>query len=290
VFYVARARSRNLRFLAVLEPSPTPRIRAVRLQGDLIEVETADGVAQHRIEANGWAAGDVRLGGRRSPAPPFRPMLQLDQPERATGVAWRLDPPPALDGSLDGFETGEPLTLDIEDQYRRSEEPFSGPEDFSGVAYTGWDDGMLYLAVEVTKADLCFRPAEAPPLQLDNEPDDIHSDGLQVYLKEPEGAGFTGYLIVPDAGSGALRIGGAEARGAWERTDTGYRVTVGIPWPEWHTARVGTSIGFDLIINELLPGRERRAGQLVWSGGNGWVWLRGDRQDPDRVGVLELLG
>jgi hypothetical protein len=36
--------------------------------------------------------------------------------------------------------------------------------------------------------------------------------------------------------------------------------------------------------------RVRRAGQLVWSGGNGWVYLQGDRQDPDRMGVLELIG
>jgi hypothetical protein len=28
----------------------------------------------------------------------------------------------------------------------------------------------------------------------------------------------------------------------------------------------------------------------VWSGGNGWVYLQGDRQDPDRMGVLELIG
>jgi hypothetical protein len=27
---------------------------------------------------------------------------------------------------------------------------------------------------------------------------------------------------------------------------------------------------------------------LVWSGGGGWVYLRGDRQDPARFGVLEL--
>ncbi len=44
------------------------------------------------------------------------------------------------------------------------------------------------------------------------------------------------------------------------------------------------------IINEMLPGRMRRAGQLVWSGGGGWVWLRGDRQDPTRFGILELVG
>ena len=33
------------------------------------------------------------------------------------------------------------------------------------------------------------------------------------------------------------------------------------------------------------PGRERRSGQLVWTGGGGWVYLRGDRQDPAALGV-----
>jgi hypothetical protein len=32
----------------------------------------------------------------------------------------------------------------------------------------------------------------------------------------------------------------------------------------------------------------RRAGQLVWSGGGGWVYLRGDRQNESGFGVLEL--
>src|SRR5439155_4522815 len=83
---------------------------------------------------------------------------------------------------------------------------------------------------------------------------------------------------------------GASGRGGWRRTEKGYCVTIGVAWPEWHHAQVGGQLGFDLIINEMLPGRERRAGQLVWSGGNGWGWLRGDRQDPERFGVMEAVG
>jgi hypothetical protein len=102
----------------------------------------------------------------------------------------------------------------------------------------------------------------------------------------------------PNEGGGRLRVRGASAtggapemvRGAWRRTDAGYCVTVALASPDWSRSRVGGRIGFDLIINEMLPGRERRAGQLVWSGGNGWVWLRGDRQDPERMGTLELVG
>ena len=79
-------------------------------------------------------------------------------------------------------------------------------------------------------------------------------------------------------------------RGAWRRTDVGYRITAAIAPPDWSRSHVGGRIGFDLIVNEMLPGRVRRAGQLVWSGGDGWVWLRGDRQDGDRLGILELVG
>jgi hypothetical protein len=47
-------------------------------------------------------------------------------------------------------------------------------------------------------------------------------------------------------------------------------------------------VRFDLAVNEMRPGRLRRAGQLVWSGGGGWVYLRGDWQDASRLGVLDL--
>src|SRR5206468_6362871 len=76
----------------------------------------------------------------------------------AVAAALRVEQPPPLDGTSDGFDTSEPLRLELEDQYRRSEEPYAGPEDVSGVAYAGWYDAELYIAVEVTKPELCFRP------------------------------------------------------------------------------------------------------------------------------------
>ena len=303
-FYLARARGRSARFVTVLElVGEGSVVRAVRTQGGVIEVEIGDGTHRHAATPGGWeidtGSGRVRLGGPREPEPPFAPLLELDRPTRAVGAALRVSEPPPLDGSVTGFDTSEPLRLDLEDQYRRSEEPYSGPEDFSAAAFAAWDDDALYLAVEVTKPDVCFRPPDAPPLRLDNDPDDVHSDGLQLYLRDPEGGDVTGFLVVPEGKDGArLRARGAgEApgmpdaiRGAWRRTREGYRVTLAVAWPEWHRAHVGGRVGFDLLINEMLPGRVRRAGQLVWSGGNGWVWLRGDRQDPERFGVLELVG
>ena len=229
-------------------------------------------------------------------------MLDLEPAVRPTAAALRVSAPPAIDGTLDGFDTAEPLLLELEDQYRRSEEPYPGPEDFAARVFANWDDEALYLAVAVSKQDVAFRPAVAPPLGLDNEPDEIHSDGVQVYLSEsPEtgdGDSHWGYLVVPDPSGSAIRArvvsdaaGDAQdVRGAWRRTSEGYCVTLAVAWPEGLLTHVGGRVGFDLIVNETAPGRERRVGQLVWSGGGGWVWLRGDRQEPERYGTLELMG
>ncbi|HEY3279383.1 MAG TPA: heparinase II/III family protein [Gemmatimonadales bacterium] len=305
-FYLVRARGRNLRCVAVLEPhAADPLVRGVRASGDVVEVETGGGVERHRFTGTEWdieASGkELSLRGMREVAPPFAPLLELEGPTPAAGVALRVAAAPALDGTLAGFDTLEPLHLGLEDQYRRSEDAYPGPDELSAVAYAAWDETALYLAVEVTKPDLCFRPADAPALRLENEPDDIHSDGLQLYIGgdagRGTGEGYVGYLVVPDANA-TIRVRATSGttgdpsgvQGAWRRTENGYAVTVRVPWPAEARPHLGARIAFDLIINEMLPGRIRRAGQLVWSGGNGWVWLRGDRQQPSRFGVVDLVG
>jgi heparinase II/III-like protein len=307
-FYLVRARGRNLRLVAVLEPAAGDAVvTGVKVAGGVVEVATTRGVERHYDEGSMWrveaagGGGAVRLGGPVEVEPPFAPILEIDPPRPATGLAYRVANSPALDGTLEGFDLSEPLRLDTEDQYRRAEEPYGGPEELAAVAYAGWDESALYLAVEVTKADLCFRGSDAPPLRLDNEPDDIHADGGQVYLRDLEGGALFGYLVVPEPGDGQrgeVRVrsaGGTAAdprgvRGRWRRTPDGYRVTLAVTWPEAIHPHVGGRVGFDVLVNEMLPGRQRRAGQLVWSGGDGWVWLRGDRQDAERLGTLELVG
>jgi hypothetical protein len=185
-----------------------------------------------------------------------------------------------------------PLLLDREDQYRRSEEPYD-PERFSAQAFVNWDGEALYLAVAITKPEVLYRGAGAPPLDLDNEPEDLHSDGLQVYLSHEQDA--AGAVVVPEEGGG-LRTrpieGMGSARlavtGGWARTDEGYLGTLRIDDPRLRLLGPGARIGFDLLINEMQAGRLRRAGQLIWSGGNGWIYLRGDHHDPSQFGVLEL--
>lgn len=316
-FYVVRARGRNVRVVTVLEPATGDAVvRSVQTRGDAVEVTTTSGIDHHRFTGSEWTIEQegqrpIVLRGAREPRPPFVPLLQIDPPTPVAAPAFRVAGPPPLDGSLAGFELAEPLQLGLEDQYRRSEDAYPGPDDFSASAYAAWDEQALYLAVAVTKPEVCLRPDGAPPLKLDNDPDDIHSDGLQVYVAPEinasspngDGAGSVGYLIVPEQRGHGVRVhptsdtrshqtrgeAGA-ATGRWQRTDTGYCVTVAIPWPEGVYPHAGARVSFDLIVNELLPGRLRRVGQLVWSGGGGWVWLRGDRQDPSRFGVLELVG
>jgi hypothetical protein len=209
-------------------------------------------------------------------------------------VAWHAHEPPALDGSPDGFEQGEALALDYEDQYRRSEEPYPGPEEFSAVGSALWDTEALYLSVEVMKPELVLRPDDAPPLRFDNDPDDIHTDGVQLYVRPAEDAPVYGFLVALGT-DGRLRVHGATGTsgtpemvtGQWQPTDSGYRLTLAAALPGWEP-RGGDTIAFDLLVNRMEPGRERRSGQLVWSGGGGWVYLRGDRQDSARFGMLEL--
>jgi Heparinase II/III-like protein/Carbohydrate family 9 binding domain-like len=298
-FFLVRAVGSNVRIITVLEPgTATPVVRGVRLSGGDVEVETASGKDRHTATVEGWeiveSAGTTRLGGARRKAPPFEPLIRHDRPLVAHAVALPVATSPALDGSLEGFDLEQPILLDHEDQYRRSEAPYPGPEEFSAAAYLNWDDDALYLALEVVKPAVVARSPSTPPLQLDNEPDEIHCDGIQVYLELEDIV--HGYLIVPSTEAGELlarrvssvSLGSKEVRGRWQQTEAGYAMTMAIAPPGWGPFRPGDQIGFDLIVNQMLPGRQRRAGQLVWSGGGGWVWLRGDRQDPSRFGRLEL--
>jgi hypothetical protein len=301
VFYLQRARGSGVRLVTVVEPvAAAPYVRGYRATGDLIEVETSEGLERHVNTSDGWevtaASGRVDLRGLRR-APPRRSGPLIDHARRTpvTGVAVAAPGPPALDGTLHGFDFSESLQLDHEDQYRRSEEPYPGPEEFAASAAVQWDEQGIYLGLEVRKPELRLRGADAAPLRLDNEPDDIHADGVQVYLRPaPEGPVY-GFLVVPSDDDGSVRVRAvagtaadpAMVRGAWQPTDQGYALTVGIALPEWNPL-TGAEIGFDVLVNRIEEERERRSGQLVWSGGGGWVYLRGDRQDPSAFGVLEL--
>jgi hypothetical protein len=217
-----------------------------------------------------------------------------DTPLVTAGEATWVSTAPALDGTFTGFDLGAPLLLDDEHQYFRSETPYPGLDELAAVAHVNWSDDDLYIGVEVTKQELVMRPADAAPLNLDNEPDDINADSIQLYWRDPSRATH-GALLSP-APDGTLRVRalGEDAAGlvsgAWARTPTGYRVTVRAQCPGLASLRKTETVAFDLIINEMHADRSRRAGQLIWSGGPGWVYLRGDRHDLAAFGELRLTG
>jgi len=265
-------------------------------------IETTGGTVVHRQSSEGWEVeeGGTRIslrGLRRQPLAVELPTVgqELFKYTPPEAIAHHVAEPPALDGTLAGFVPDDPLHLDHDDQYRRSEAAYSGPEAFAARAWLAWDETALFVAVAVTKEDLTFRSVAAPPLHLDNESDLIHSDGVQLYL-QLEGQPRLGILVVPDPASSALQVhsiagtstAGVTVRGAWRRSDDGYVVTLGISSPGWPPGANDPAPRFDLIVNEMRPGRARRLGQLVWTGGGGWVYLRGDRQDSSRAGRLLL--
>jgi len=296
--YLEKQQGRYVRLVSLVVAGGTGAT-ALRVSADTITVSTPGGEHTHRVTPEGWeiqsAQGRVLLRGFRRPRGEPLLRLQLEQGlATAQGMAPHVSQPPRLDGTLTGFDLASPLEFDHDDQFRRSEEPYGGPEDFAAEAWVNWDMGQLYLAVSVRKPELIFRSPDDPPLKLDNEHDLIHSDGLQVYFDLGPNESY-GFLIVPDPRNEGLTVvsanpvASASVRGAWKRTESGYMVTAAIPVPAWKSVAPHETIRFDLLVNQATSGRERRAGQLVWSGGGGWVYLRGDRQDRARFGVLEMV-
>ena len=297
-FLLQRAESKGIRWLSVLDfaaPGSEDSVTDVKAVAELIEVITARGTVRYHFTPAGLSVErqgktEALAGLRRSPRAGPRSQSQLPGSD-AEALAPRIVSPPVLDGTLEGFDLSAPLFLDSEQQYRRSEEPYD-PEGFSAQAWVNWDGESLYLAAEVRKQAPVFRPRDAAPLELDNEPEDINSDGLQIYLADASST--WAFLVNPEDG-GTIRtrsIGESEPAGAlggtWVPTTDGYSVTLRLEDPSFRFLAPGARLRFDLLVNQMEPGRLRRAGQLVWGGSGGWIYLRGDRHDLAQAGTLEL--
>jgi hypothetical protein len=148
----------------------------------------------------------------------------------------------------------------------------------------------LWVRVRVAKPHVVVRAPGAPDPALDNETADIHSDGVQVFVGRDR---WMGLLVLTDLPSGALRcapVAGTaplpgKPTGMSRRTDAGYEIRLRVP--VGHTWRRGDRLRFTVTVNEMVPGRERRSGQLAMAGG-GWVWLRGDREHPAEAVEAEI--
>jgi hypothetical protein len=144
--------------------------------------------------------------------------------------------------------------------------------------------------VQVVKPHVVVRPPDAPDPALDNETADIHSDGVQAFVGRDR---WMGVIALPRFPTGAIRCAGVAGCAAFpgpvtgtsRRTDAGYEMHLRLPTGQ--PLRPGDRVRFTVTVNEMVPGRERRSGQLAMAGG-GWVWLRGDREFPAEAVEVEI--
>ena len=236
---------------------------------------------EHARTAHGWSvtlhAGKARssidLGG-------LRPIAHLTpRPSRA-------DPRPR-ERHLQPH--GAPLQFTLgEGEYRRAEDSWEdagGPRATVTIEATQTDVGIR---VEVRKREVVFRAPDAADPALDNEHPDIHSDGVQLYITAADWPRHAGWLLVPEHPEPRVRahhVDGTKINvplaATWTPEAHGYSMHFTIPLdalgggPE-------VPMALDVIVNDMAPERTRRRGQLVLSGGGGWIYLQGDRQSPSR--------
>jgi hypothetical protein len=173
------------------------------------------------------------------------------------------------------------------EHYRRSEESWEEAGRPRAIVALDVADGELRVMVEVEPSSLLFAPADATN-EMDNEHPDVNGDGVQLHMAVADRT--FGWRLVPEAERPDLRVnevpgfgGGPKIRARWRRTDEGYVVECALELPP-DVAQGATPFALDVIVNETAPGRERRRGQLVMSGGAGeFVYLRGDRQSMERA-------
>jgi hypothetical protein len=199
---------------------------------------------------------------------------------------------PLWSDDAEPFAAGLPTAVWLlgEGQYRRSELPHADRGGTRAEVAVAAQGDAVWVRVRVVKPDVVVRSPLAPDPALDNEVADIHSDGVQAYVGRDR---WMGVIALPSFASGAVRHAGVAGTasfpgpvtGTSRRTDAGYEMWLRLP--TGHPWRRGDRVRFTVTVNEMVPGRERRSGQLAMAGG-GWVWLRGDRESPDEAVEAEI--
>ncbi|MFL5583151.1 MAG: heparinase II/III family protein, partial [Gemmatimonadaceae bacterium] len=248
------------------------------------------GSSWHVDLTHGAARSSIDLGDatRATEAPAERELRTV--PEREEVIPLFVASEVGRDGP--GFRLGAR-------HYRRSEPTWEEAGRPSADVTLLADEGRLVIDVEVHKAEppTFVAPGTANPL--DNDPAATRGDGLHVFLSPgraaPERERTASWLLVPRTGSDAVDL--HVPRGfrrdvpidaTWRRTADGYAVRATVALAALGL-RAGDTFRFDLVVNETSPGRERRRGQLVLSGGAGeFVYIRSDGHDLARLLPFKL--
>ncbi len=294
-------------------------------QAPVIVVTTADGTrAEHRRALHGWhvdlharhARSSIDLEGLQttdadsdandrsasaSPVPSERVLLVTDPPTLATAKNAVGEPDARIDYDIPGTPIpGAWRRVLHEPHYVGTEQRWDEAERPTATIQIAAIDNEFILDVHArTGPVVCsLMPRENP---LDNERNDVNADGLQLYFRQPDASQWTyALLVVPSHPTeprismltGATTPSRSVERDAlpsirWCVTSDGWAMRL-----VWQRSQLpidaSDAMGFDLILNERPLDHDRRRGQLVLSGGGGFGYLRGDRQDPTRALRVEF--
>ncbi|MDZ7292535.1 MAG: heparinase II/III family protein [candidate division KSB1 bacterium] len=208
------------------------------------------------------------------------------------GVAHFADKAPALDGSWDGWEKQNPITIDKVNQVCKllmGNQPWRGPEDLSAKIYAMYDKEYLYVGAEVTD-DVVVAHWNFPVMSYPWD-----TDCMEVVLDtrtgsdqgaDPPTPGLFRHLSMAeyrttDFGPTMWQGGGAGGpllpkpnlvpgtETYFHRTEKGYNIVCRCPLTSLKNviAEPGYKIGFDVAINDN-DGTSYRKNQHIWAGFN----------------------
>ena len=276
-----RQRASSGAFLSVW--SWTGAVTAVDREGDALVVTRSDGSRHRHVRtSSGWTIDRSRVSAPRV----VGTVVVLSEAKDLLfphAVFTEQEPLVPGDVAMPAVVRALPATFEMGDaNYRRSEFTWQGAgAPRATVTVTRPTPGTVLVEVDVPAAQRLFVPLTTEN-QLDNEPASINGDSVQLYAIA--GARSAGLLLVPDMNSVSARpVDGwtndlsVDAR--WRPTSSGYRLAATL-----HIGGSTPEFSLDVIVNDVVPGRARRRGQLVLSGGAGeFIYLRGDRNDPSRL-------
>ena len=171
------------------------------------------------------------------------------------------------------FQLGEREYRNSEDSWHAAGAPSAGV----GVRVANREGAALIVTASVTLGRPPQFAAARLENPLDNELSDVNSDGVQLHWRSANTGVWNSVIAVPDGASVRMTVESGALDGltaTWAPTDKGFHLAFELPWPESWPEFV-----FDLCVNEMPAGRERRRGQLVLSGARGEsAYLRGARQ------------
>jgi hypothetical protein len=208
------------------------------------------------------------------------------------GVAHFASAPPTLDGSWEGWNRTNPMTIDKANQICRllmGNQPWKGVADLSAKIYAMYDQDYLYVGAEVTD-DVLISHWNFPVMSYPWDTDcmevmlDTRTNSEQGY--DPPSPGLFRHLSLAeyrttDFGAKQWQGGGAggpllpkpnlvpNAETYFTRTDKGYNTICRYPLASLKNVRAepGYKIGFDVAINDN-DGLNYRKNQHIWAGFN----------------------